>query len=308
MIFQKNVSEGESHPRLVPRTGKLEIVRIGHQQLWFRDMYVWLLAMPWLGLIGLSAIIYLISNLAFAVIYYELHDGIEKASTFADMFFFSVQTMATIGYGRLAPIGPIANLLVTIEALWGFSFFAFVTGLTFAKFSHPTAQVLFSDVAVISEYEGKPHLKIRLANQRANRIVDANVHLYLLRDIVTKEGYRMRRFFDLKLVRNDVPFMRLTWTLLHPIDEDSPLFGATAESMEKDNDEIVVALVGVDETMAQTIHAHHSYISSEIVHGAYFEDVLSQRGGKLEVNFHMFHAVRKQGELPRSTSNAGGMH
>ncbi len=281
-------------PRLVPRKGeKYEIVRIGRKQILFRDLYVNLLSLSWWWLIAFIAVFYLLSNLFFAMIYYVDGNGVENAHNFTDMFFFSVQTMATIGYGKMVPLDIPTNLLVTIEAFWGFAFFAFVTGLVFAKFSRPTARVLFSDVAVISNFNGMPHLKIRLANQRSNRIVDSRANLYLMRDIVTKEGYPMRQIHDLKLVRDHTPLLTLTWTLMHQIDESSPLHGMTTEDLCEKGDEIIVGLIGMDETLAQTIYAHHSYVAEEIIFDAFFEDVLIREETRVQVNYNLFHAIRR---------------
>jgi len=275
------------------RTGDIEVVRIGHDPLLFRDLYVNLLSMPWVWLVFLVAAFYLLSNLAFAYAYYHNLSGLDHAKNFADVFFFSVQTMATIGYGRMAPTDLTTNLLVTFEALWGFSYFAIVTGLMFAKFSRPTSHVLFSKVAVISNFEGKPHLKIRMANRRNNRIVDVTARLFLLRHSTTKEGFAIRRFLDLKLVRDHMPLLRLTWTLLHPIDEDSPLYGLSEQEIKETTDEIFVTLVGLDETLAHTIHARHSYFVDEILHDTFFEDVVKRHPSSVEVNYGLFHAVRK---------------
>lgn len=285
-------SAGHTTQRKV-RTGDVKVVRIGHDQLLFRDLYVNLLSMPWLLLLLLIAAFYLLSNLAFAYAYYLNRDGLDHAKTFGDVFFFSVQTMATIGYGRMAPMNMATNLLVTAEALWGFTYFAFVTGLMYSKFSRPTAQVLFSKVAVISGFDGKPHLKIRLANRRKNRIVDCTARLFLLRHSTTQEGFAMRRFYDLKLVRDHMPLLRLTWTLLHPIDEHSPLFGMSQEDLRLSGDEIFITIVGMDETLSQTIHARHSYFVDEIVHDAFFEDVVKRKARAVEVNYGLFHSVRK---------------
>lgn len=294
-----------TRPRLVPRTknDKTKIVRIGHRHLLFRDLYVNLLAMHWAPLLALITFIYLSSNLTFASVYYLNKGEVDNATSFADMFFFSVQTMSTIGYGKMTPLSTLANAMVTIEAFWGFAFFAFVTGLVFSKFSRPTAQVLFSEVAVISDFNGKPHLKIRLANKRHNRIVDAHANLYLLRDIKTKEGYSMRQFYDLCLVRDHTPLLALTWTLLHPIDEKSPLYGLTAEQLCEQGDEIILALSGVDETMSQDIHAHHSYVAEEIVYDAFFEDVLTRKEQHIEVNYNLFHSVHSAAEQAEKKLN-----
>jgi inward rectifier potassium channel len=281
--------------RLVPRGEGVEVIRLGQTHFWFSDMYVKLLSMSWGPLLGLVAGLYFFSNLIFADFYYLNTDGIENAreGSFLDMYFFSVQTMATIGYGKMVPIGFISNTIVTIEALWGFTFFAFVTGLAFTKFARPTARVLFSDIAVISDYEGQPHLKIRMANQRTNRIVDLKVTLVLLRDEVTKEGHRMRKFYDLPMVRDSVPILQLTWTVMHPIDKDSPLYHITQESLREHEDEVIIAISGHDETLSQTIHARHSYVADEIVCSAFFEDVLNRReDGKIEVNYNLFHSSK----------------
>jgi inward rectifier potassium channel len=288
-------------PRLVPRGpgDKVPVIRIGQRHLWFSDLYVKMLSMSWEGMLITIAALYFFSNLVFADMYYLARGGIENArpGSYADMFFFSVQTMATIGYGRLVPTSYFTNVVVTVEALWGFTFFAFVTGLAFAKFSRPTARVLFSDIAVISDYEGSPHLKIRMANQRTNRIVDVNVTLFLLRTGMTKEGFSIRRFYDLPLVRSHVPLLQITWTALHPIDENSPLYGITQEKLRENEDEIIIAISGHDETLSQTIHARHSYVDDEIICNSYFEDVLRRRDdGSVEVNYNLFHTTRAVGE------------
>jgi len=299
-LDERRKSKNTKSPRrrLVPRgRDAFHIVRIGNQRFWFSDLYVKMLSVGWEWFVLVVAALYFLSNAVFATVYYLDVGGIENArqGSYLDMYFFSVQTMATIGYGKMVPRDVIANSVVTVEALWGFTFFAFVTGLAFARFSRPTARVLFSDVAVISDYEGKPHLKIRLANQRTNRIVDVQVELVLLRDSTTKEGYRMRRFHNLKLVREHVPLLQITWTLLHPIDENSPLYGVTQEKIRAQEDELIVSLSGYDETLSQTIHARHSYVDDEIICHAFFEDILTRRdNGTVEVNYHLFHSHRPE--------------
>lgn len=291
--------------RLVPRGNEVyETVRIGHRRFWFSDLYVELMGMSWGAFIALIAALYILTNLLFAGIYFLDRGGIENArpDSFADMFYFSVQTMATIGYGKLTPIDTVANIVVTLEALCGFTFFAFVAALSFARFSRPTARVLYSDIAVISNYDGQPHLKIRVANQRTNRIVNVKVDLVLLHDGMTKEGFRMRRFYDLPLVRDHVPLLTLTWTILHRIDENSPLHGITQEKLRADGDELIISLSGYDESLSQTIHTRHSYLADEIICGAFFEDILRRRDeGAVEVNYNLFHSYRKAGMTEQKT-------
>ena len=285
--------------RLVPRGRGTQPIVTGLKKKHLNDLYVELLAASWTRLLVLIVSVNLSINILFALGYLAIGDGIENArpDSFADAFFFSVQTLATIGYGKMAPQGLAANLLVTAETITGFCFFAVVTGLVFSKFSRPTARVLFSNVAVICPYNGVPHLMLRLANERNNRIVDANVHLVLLREETTKEGHDMRRFHDLKLVRSRTPVIRLTWTVMHPIDEHSPLYNATPEKLRESETEIIVSLTGLDETLSQTIHARYSYIAEEIKCNATFEDVLLQRDdGRITVDYRHFHNIKPLGK------------
>jgi inward rectifier potassium channel len=295
LFYKKSDTPTVRRQRLVPRGDGMEVIRVGQSHIWFSDLYVKILEMNWGAWVVLVSVLYLFSNLVFADLYFFNEGSIENArpGSFGDMFFFSVQTMATIGYGRMVPIGMMPNIIVTIEALWGFTFFAFVTGLAFTRFSRPTARLLFSEVAVISNYEGTPHLKIRLANQRTNRIVDATAHLYLLRTSTTLEGFKLRRFYDLPLVRDHVPLLQLSWTLMYPIDGNSPLYGATPESLVELEDEIIVSVTGLDETMSQEIHARYSYIAHEIICNADFEDVLTRHdNGRVRMDYNLFHAYR----------------
>jgi inward rectifier potassium channel len=202
--------------------------------------------------------------------------------------------MATIGYGKMSPVGIAANTLVTVEALAGFCFIAVMTGIIFTKFSRPTARLLFSDVAVVCPYNGVPHLMLRLANERGNRIVDANVHLTLLRLETSHEGHKMRRFHDMRLARSHVPILQLTWTVMHPLDEKSPLYNMKPEMLKESDAEIIISLTGLDETLSQTIHARYSYLAEEILYGYTFEDIMRRLDDRrMEINYSRFHSTKK---------------
>jgi inward rectifier potassium channel len=283
---------------------RIKVDRIGAERPIFRDLYARLLAAPWWVLAVIVTLLYFVSNLAFALVYAALPGGVENANTFGDLFFFSVQTMATIGYGKMTPVSFAANILVAVEALWGFVFFALMTGLGFAKFSRPTARVLFSNIGVVSDFEGERHLKIRLANQRKNGIVGATANLYLLANVMTKEGVTMRRLYDLPLVRHHMPMLQLTWTLMHPINEASPLYGMTAKALEAAEAQILVSLVGLDETLSQTIQARHSYLNDEVLYDAFYEDVLTRQDGRIKVDYTRFHSVRKDTKPKHDTETA----
>ncbi len=282
------------HSRLVPRGDGFEIVRIGNSTRVMSDLYALLLDAPWWRLALYIILLYLLSNILFACTYLALGDAIENArvGSFQDAFFFSVQTMATIGYGKLTPIGLGGNIMVSVEALFGLSFFAMMTGMVFAKLSRPTARVLFSDVAVIGPYDETPHFMLRLANQRGNRIVDAKIQLVVLVDAVSKEGIRMRRFYDLPVARSHVPLMQYTWTIMHAIDKNSPLYKMDRKGLEAVRAEIIVSLTGLDETYAQTIHARRSYIADEILCDAVFEDIIKRNADRMEINYTRFHDTK----------------
>ncbi|HKN12012.1 MAG TPA: ion channel [Candidatus Binatus sp.] len=241
----------------------------------FDDLYHFLVTCSWPALIGLIATAFTLANLLFATGYY-FDQGIENAhsGSFADMFFFSVQTMATIGYGKMVPVTLFSNILVSIEALTGLLALALMTGLVFSKFSRPTARVRFTRYAVIGPRDGALSLMIRAANMRANRIVEANIHVVLARQEITVEGDSIRRLYDLAMTRSRSAMFALSWTAVHRIVEGSPLFGETRESLASSAPEIIVSITGLDETFSQTVHARHTFKLDEIVWGARLADVL----------------------------------
>lgn len=240
------------------------------------DLYHYLLTASWPALIGIIALAFTIANLVFAMGYY-LDGGVANAHyrSFADMCFFSIQTMATIGYGKMVPVTLFSNILVSVEALTGLVALALMTGLVFAKFSRPTARVRFSRYLVVGPRDGTTSLMIRMANLRANRIVEANIHVVFARDETTVEGESIRRFHDLTMTRDRSAMFVYSWTAVHRIVEGSPLFAQTRDSLANSHPEIIVSITGLDETFSQTIHARHTYKLDEIIWGARFADVLT---------------------------------
>jgi inward rectifier potassium channel len=258
---------------------------------WF-DLYHRLLTIGWGAFFALVAVAYVAFNLFFAALYSLQHGSITavRPGSTADEFFFSVQTMATIGYGDMHPVTLYANVLVTIEVLLGLICFALVTGLVFARISRPTARVLFSRVAAVSRFAGKPTLMLRVANRRTNRIVEATVTLTLARDEVTEEGVAIRRFYELKPERSRTSLFSLTWTVMHVIDATSPLHGTTPESLAAVAAELIVTIIGLDETVSQTVHARHAYGAADIQWGRRFADILSRDADAIEtVDYRRFH-------------------
>ena len=287
----------QRHPtaRLVVRDGETpNIVRFGDPHSQWRDLYHLLLTIPWAGFIGLLGLLYLAVNGLFALAYILGGDCIASPTpgSIADAFFFSVQTMASIGYGAMHPTTVYANWLVVMESFMGLLFIAMATGMIFSRFSLPTARILFSHVAVIAHHNHKPTLMFRTANKRRNRILEAQLWVTLVRDEITAEGEYLRRFHDLQLIRSHTPLFALTWTAMHPIDSNSPLYGETPESLAESRAEIVVTITGIDETMSHTIHARHSFITDEILWNQKFVDILGwTRDGCRAIDFNSFHRV-----------------
>ncbi|HAC65987.1 MAG TPA: ATP-sensitive inward rectifier potassium channel 10 [Cyanothece sp. UBA12306] len=251
------------------------------------DLYHWLLSLSWSKFLILISLFYLAINILFACAYLTAGEGIANAQpgSFKDAFFFSIQTLSTVGYGSMHPNSLYAQLLVTIEVWIGLLLVAILTGLMFARFSRPTARVLFSKVAVICPFDGVPTLMFRAANRRENQILEAQIQVSLVRDEVTKEGHHLRRFYDLNLLRSKTPVFGLSWQVMHPIDQTSPLYGISPESLEQVQGEIWVILTGLDETFSQTIHSRHSYSSQEILWNMSFADIFSRSpGGKYQID------------------------
>ncbi len=297
-----------SSVRLLPRVGPAKIRRIGIKRRLGQDLYHLLLTASWRRLAVLTFGLYLGTNLLFAVAYANLPGGIENArpGSLVDAFFFSVQTMATIGYGKLVPHTIAANALVTVEALLGLLGLAFVTGLLFAKFSRPTARVLFSQRAVIGQRDGKLTFMFRIANERGNQIVDAQLRVGYAVAETTLEGDTLRRFYDIPLLRDRNAIFVLSWTAVHVIDATSPLYAQTPETLKQKAVEIIVSITGVDETFSQMVHARYSYTPDEIDWNARYVDIISvgQDGERL-IDYGKFHQTEPQ-RLPPAATAANG--
>jgi inward rectifier potassium channel len=257
-----------------------------------RDIYHWLLTTSWAVFAAIGLGVYLSANTVFALLYLGDPHGIANArpGDFYDAFFFSVETIGTIGYGVLYPKNLYANVVMTAENFFGLSFIAVATGVIFARVSRPTARVMFSKNALIVRHDGEMTLMFRAANERANRVLEAEVTVSITRDLKTREGKSMRRFEQLNLVRSRSPLFALTWTILHVIDEHSPLYGMTEQALSQTAGQLLVVLSGIDETFAQRIHARHSYMPEDIVWNRHFADVIfeDEAGGRV-VDYGRFH-------------------
>ncbi|PSN13637.1 ATP-sensitive inward rectifier potassium channel 10 [filamentous cyanobacterium CCT1] len=289
-----------SAQRIMARDGEMPtIVRLGEVKTPWRDLYHRLLRLSWPAFVLVLALSYLAINALFALAYLARDGGIANArpGSFLDALFFSVQTMASIGYGAMYPQTNYANWLVILEAFIGLLLLAMATGLCFARFSLPRSRVVFSQYAVVAPTGGVPTLMFRAANQRRNRILEARLWVTLVRDETTAEGEFFRRFYDLLMVRAQTPLFALSWTAMHAITPDSPLYGETSASLAAVNAEIVIILTGMDETLSQTIHARHSFLAEEILWNHRFVDILGQTpDGRRSIDYRNFHQVKSLGD------------
>lgn len=290
----------QSTPRrahFVRRTGESESVIVKQtKNRYFDDLYHRALTISWPRLGIWSSALYVGMNAMFAMLYLMQPNSITGArpGSFADAFFFSVQTMGTIGYGVLSPATLYANVLVTCESILGMVIVAVATGLMFARISIPRSKIRFGRYAVVGPFQSIPTLQFRIANERRNKILQAEVTVTLLRFETTAEGVIMRRFYDLDLVRSRSPVFELTFSLMHAITPSSPLAHATAASLEAEQAELVVSVAGLDETMGQTIHARYSYQWDEVLWGYRFVDIFTRLGSSSTVlEMDRFNEVEK---------------
>jgi inward rectifier potassium channel len=241
----------------------------------WQEPYHLMLTLPWWGFIAIVALLYLTLNIGFAGLYMLGGDCIVNDNgSFQDAFFFSVQTFAGIGYGVLSPKTTYANYIVVVEAITGLLAIALLTGISFARFARPTAKVLFSKFAVVMPQDNLPTLMLRTANQRRNPILEAQVTLSLSRDEVTADGQHLRRFYELQVIPSHNPAFSLPWTLMHPINEQSPLYGFSADSLADSQSQIIVSLSGIDEPVSQNIHARHIYGANSIILNHQLVDII----------------------------------
>ncbi|MDX1977140.1 MAG: ion channel [Pseudanabaenaceae cyanobacterium bins.68] len=284
------------HKRLFIRVqdGLFSIEGLGEWHSYWREPYHLMLTVPWLGFVAIIAVIFLLLNTFFASLYLLGGDCIVNArpGSFEDAFHFSVQTLASIGYGVMSPKTSYAHLVVVCQSIVGLFVIAVLTGLIFSRFTRPTARVLFSKAAVVMPFEGLPTLVFRTANQRRNRILEAEVIVYLSMDQVTQEGHQMRRFYQLKLSRSRTPTFNLPWTLMHTIDSSSPLYGLDRQQMIEAHTQITVSLNGLDETVSQNVHARHIYGMSQIFFDHQLADIIHYtEDGHRYVDFEYFDQV-----------------
>lgn len=280
--------------RFINKDGSLNVHRVGISE-W--TPYQSLVEMSWTSFFSLSILSYVLINVFFALIFMTL--GVEEELTgiikkdffskFAHAFFFSVQTFTTVGYGTISPNGFLANMVASVDALFGLLSLALITGIFFARFSKPKAQILFSEKAVICDFkDGLKGFMFRIANKRNNKIIDLEVFVTM----TWIEGSAERKFRQLKLERNKLLLFPLNWTIVHPIEDKSPLYEKTKEEILTMKPEFIIQLKGYDDSFSSQIHMNSSYIAEEILWDKKFDTMYQEINGRTVLELDKINNVK----------------
>ncbi len=286
------------------RQRKTHIVRIGNREMetrglaegFWTDLYHRSMTVYWPVFFGTAAAIFVVLNAVFAFLYYLGDQPIANVAGDLplplSMFYFSIETLATVGYGDMHPQTNYGHIIATVEIFTGMCFLAVMTGLIFARFSRPRARFLFADYPVVSIHQGQPTLMIRVANARNNTISQATARLWLFRMEYTAEGRQLRRYHELTLDRREHPMFTLSWTLFHTIDERSPLYGMTPHDLVASDAALVLNVGGVDDSSAQQLYARQLYSHHDIKWQHRYRDITSiSPEGRLVIDYGLFNDV-----------------
>jgi inward rectifier potassium channel len=282
-----------AHRKEVVRTAAYDVHIVGVPRPGLRDFYHFMLRMPWWAAFLTIVGGYLLLNGIFASLYFSV-GGVAnvRPGSWLDAFFFSVQTMGTIGYGAMYPTSTGANILVVSESVTGLVVTALATGLVFVRFSQVRPRVVFSSKVTIGPMDGVPTLMARVGNERRGSIVNCQFRLSITRTMRTAEGVTMYRTVDIKLERDRAAALSRAWQVMHRVVEGSPLYGETAESVAAADTEILMELVGTDDTSLQAVHAQHRWFAGSIVWGSRLADIVTETpDGNMLVDLRRFHDV-----------------
>lgn len=271
--------------RLINKDGNFNVKRINQKFADWLNLYNRLIIMPWGKFALLIFSLFLLVNLFFASLYYmigteHLAGMIAKdiAEEFAEAFFFSTQTLTTVGYGRISPVGFAVSLIASIESLTGLMSFAIVTGLLYGKFSRPVAHIRYSTVALIAPYLDTKAFMFRIINERNHQLIEVGAEAVFSKLEKKDDGTLQRKYYGLKLERNKVNFFPSNWTIVHAITEDSPMYGLTENDLDEAETEIMILIKGFDDSFAQTVNSRNSYTSDEIIWNAKFVNMQENEG------------------------------
>lgn len=291
---------GSGDQRMINRDGSYNVVRKG-QSFWDTfNTYHSLITMRWSKFLLFVSLFYIGVNLLFALVFYLIGMqhlagamGSTELEKFFDAFFFSAQTVTTLGYGRISPVGFWASFAAAIESIVGLMSFAIITGLIYGRFSRPKAKIIQSDFAVMAPYKDINAFMFRIINGKVNQLIEVEVQVIVALKVM-ENGQAVRRFLPLELERNKIALFPTNWTIVHPIEESSPIYGMTEEDLKAKDAEFSILLKGFDDSFSQTVYWRSSYKYTEIVWGAKFVNIISnENNGSITINMPMFNAVEK---------------
>jgi inward rectifier potassium channel len=283
----------------VIRLGERRLIAEGLERNIWSDQHHYAMTASWPAFFATLALIFTLLNLFFASLYWlcsyfgDAPIANARPGAFLDYFFFSVETLATVGYGDMHPRSLCGHFIATVATFTGICSMAITAGLTFARFSQPRARLLFARNPVIGVHNGAPTLMLRFANERHNAITEASARLWLARNETTIEGSFFRRYYPLKLTREENPIFALSWTLMHVIDESSPLLGWEQENFDASDANLIVIFSGHDESSKQSVRGRRIYASKDVLVGCEYEDISRiDEHGAVTFDYHKFHDVR----------------
>jgi inward rectifier potassium channel len=290
----------------IPSEPKPQLIRLGNREIearglaggFWSDLYYRSMTVSWPAFFASAAAIFLVLNGGFALIYSLGDNPIANAvpGRFLDLLYFSIETLATVGYGDMHPQTDYGHLIATVEIFTGMSFLAVMTGLVFSRFSRPRARFVFARYPIVTRHEGQPTLMVRVANARHNTISGAMARLWLIRGEQSAEGQYFRRYYELDLRRSENPVFALSWTIFHPIDESSPLYGSGPDELAKAEALLVLTISGLDDNSAQQLNARHNYSQDHIRWQHRYVDISSSADdGRLIIDYGRFHDVTPEG-------------
>jgi inward rectifier potassium channel len=290
-LFQRKPRNSKPH---VVRIGNREIITQGLPSVLGTDLYHRSMTVSWWAFFASAALIFIVLNSAFAFLYFLGDQPIANVGpdSFAGLFYFSIETLATVGYGDMHPQTHYGHFIATIEIFTGMSFLAVMTGLIFARFSRPRARFLFAQHPIVTMHDGKPMLMIRVANARHNMLSGASAALWLIRTERDADGRMFRRFHQLELLRRENPVFALSWTIFHVLDESSPLFGLQPEDLVQGDAVLALTVGGLDDNSSQQLHARKSYSQADIRWQHRYADITALAAdGRLVIDYEKFHDV-----------------
>jgi len=284
----------------VVRVGLRDVISHGIHREVLQDLYHYCMKVSWPRLFATIIGFFLVFDVLFGCLFHLAPDCIANLNPpgFVGDFFFSVETLATVGYGDMHPQTLYGHTVAMIEIFTGLLMLALITGLMFARFSRPRARFLFARSAVVRPVDGKLTLMFRAANERLNVVQDASAQVRMMLNDVTSEGYRIRRVVDLALVRSQHPVFSLGWNIMHIIDDASPLRQETAQTLDDHEAIFILSLSGTDETTGQVLMTRAEYPASAIRWNATFTDILNWTDGRIHIDYTKFHDVEQLTDAP----------